>query len=62
MKEQAVMEMVDEDFWTRLLPVEKQRLMRILVDHVTINEDGIEIELKTETIKSVQEVYRAENP
>ena len=48
---------LDDDFWTELTTLEKQHLFRILVEHVTINEDGAVIELRTESIKSIQEAY-----
>ena len=31
--------------------------MQILLERVIINEDGIIIEIRTESIKSIQEVY-----
>ena len=49
------------DFWRELLPEEKKRLMQILVKHVTIGEDGIEMEFYTESIKSIQEAYHAQS-
>ena len=48
---------LDDSFWAELTPVEKQSLFRILVEHVTVNEDGAVIELRTENIKSIQEAY-----
>ena len=49
--------MLGDSFWSELTPLEKQSLFRILVDHVTITEEGAVIELRTENIKSVQEAY-----
>ena len=49
--------MLGDSFWSELTPLEKQSLFRILVDHVTVNEDGAVIELRTENIKSIQEAY-----
>ena len=54
-----VLSMFKGDFWHELLPEEKKRLMQILVKHVTIGEDGIEMEFHTESIKSIQEAYHA---
>ena len=49
--------LLGDSFWSELTPLEKQSLFRILVDHVTITEEGAVIELRTENIKSVQEAY-----
>ena len=35
--------------------------MQILVKHVTIGEDGIEMEFYSESIKSIQEAYHAQS-
>ena len=43
--------------WSEFTPLEKQSLFRILVEHVTVNEDGAVIEFRTENIKSIQEAY-----
>ena len=56
-----VLSMFKGDFWRELLPEEKKRLMQILVKHVTIGEDGIEMEFHTESIKSIQEAYHAQS-
>ena len=49
--------MLGDSFWSELTPLEKQSLFRILVEHVTVTEDGAVIELRTENIKSIQEAY-----
>ena len=49
--------MLGDSFWSELTPWEKQSLFRILVEHVTVTEDGAVIELRTENIKSIQEAY-----
>ena len=46
-----------ERFWAKLTPAEKQRLMHLLVERVSVNDDGVDIEFKTNEIKSVKEVY-----
>lgn len=46
-----------ERFWAELTPAEKQRLMHLLVERVSVNDDGVDIEFKTNEIKSVKEVY-----
>ena len=46
-----------DSFWAELTPLEKQCLFHILVEHVTVTEDGAIIELRTENIKSIQEAY-----
>ena len=49
-----------ERFWLELTPIEKQRLMQLLVERITINEDGVEIEYRTNDIPSVKEAYSEE--
>jgi len=61
MNPKDVLSMFKGDFWRELLPEEKKRLMQILVKHVTIGEDGIEMEFHTESIKSIQEAYHAQS-
>ena len=36
--------------------------MQIMVEHVTVNEDGVMIVFRTENIKSIQEVNIEQNP
>ena len=38
---------VDEGFWEDLFPIERNRLIRLLVDKVEIRETGIDMELRT---------------
>lgn len=52
-----IVNIIDDSFWVELTPLEKQSLFRILVEHVTVTEDGAVIELRTENIKSIQEAY-----
>ena len=40
-------------FWKELFPAEQNRLLRLLLDHVTINEGNIEIVIKTEGMKEL---------
>ena len=55
LKPGTVMETFKERLWAELTPVEKQRLMHILVERVGINEDDVEIEYRTNSIRSVRE-------
>ena len=57
-----IMNKFDDGFWNELTPTEKQRLMQIMVEHVTVNEDGVMIVFRTENIKSIQEVNIEQNP
>lgn len=50
-----IREMFEHEFWNELTPTEKQRLMQILVEHVTVNPDDVTVELRTQNMKSVQE-------
>ena len=61
MQPQNIVSFFDGHFWEELTPVEKKRLMQILVDHVIVNRDSVVIEVRTENIKSVQEVQEANN-
>ena len=57
-----IMNKFDDGFWNELTPTEKQRLMQIMVEHVTVNEDGVMIVFRTENIKSIQEANIEQNP
>ena len=57
LRPKTITSLLGEGFWEELTPLEKQRLMQILLERVVINEDGIIIEIRTESIKSIQEVY-----
>ena len=46
-----------ERFWAELNVAERQRIMQLLVERVSVNDDGVDIEFKTNEIKSVKEVY-----
>lgn len=48
-------------FWEELYPAERHRLLRLLVDHVTVKETGIELELKTAGMKSLIEEVQSAN-
>lgn len=52
-----IMNQFDEVFWNELTPIEKQRLIQIMVEQVTINENGVTIIFRTENIKSIQETF-----
>ena len=57
------MHTLDDGFWNELTSVEKQQLMRIMLERVFVNEDDITIELRTENIKSIQEANNVpQNP
>ena len=62
LKLKQVTDIFENDFLSMLTPIEKKRLVQILVERVTINEDTINIEFRTENIKSIQEVYCEQNP
>jgi len=49
--------MFSKEFWNEITPGEKQRLMQILLEQVTINEDGVEMEIRTAGIESITEAY-----
>ena len=62
LKETRIADFLKSDLTSILTPIERKRLMQLLVDHVTVNEDTINIEFRTENIKSIQEAYRDQNP
>lgn len=55
-----IIKMFSEQLWDEITPVERQRLMQLLIERVTINENNIKIELRTAGIKSVLEEHRGE--
>ena len=58
-----VMHTIEDGFWNELTAVEKQQLMRIMLERVVINEDDVTIEFRTENIKSIQETNNVpQNP
>ena len=50
-----------DGFWNELFPVEQNRLLRLLLDHVTINEDNIEITVKTRGMKALMKELEYEH-
>ena len=50
-----VMHTFENGFWNELTSVEKQQLMRIMLERVVVNEEDVTIEFRTENIKSIQE-------
>lgn len=62
LKPKQVADIFENDFLSMLTPIEKKRLVQILIEHVTVNEDIINIEFRTENIKSIQEAYCEQNP
>lgn len=59
-KPRDVIEMFSERFWEEVTPGERQRLMRLLLERVTINEKDIKLEIRTAGIQSAMEAYNAE--
>ncbi len=55
-----IIEMFSERLWEEITPVERQRLVQLLVERVTINEGDIKIEIRTAGIKSIMEEHRGE--
>ncbi len=55
-----IIKIFSEQLWDEITPVERQRLMQLLVERVTINEGDIKIELRTAGIKSVLEEHHGE--
>jgi len=54
---------LEDGFWNELTTAEKQQLMRIMLERVVVNEDGVTIEFRTENIKSIQEANNVpQNP
>ncbi len=46
------------EFWTGLFPAERWRLMRLLVDRVTVRDGEVEIKIRTHGVESVIEEIR----
>ena len=42
-----------ESFWNDLLPEERYRIIHLLVEYVTVKEDGIAIKIKTAGMRSL---------
>lgn len=55
-----IIEMFSDRLWNEITPAERQRLMQLLVERVTINESDIKIEIRTTGIKSILEEHRGE--
>ena len=55
-----IIEMFSEKLWDEISPIERQRLMQLLTERVTINEKDIKIEIRTAGIKSILEEHRGE--
>jgi len=39
--------------WDELFPVERQRIVKLLVEQVTIGEDGLDVRIRTDGIHSL---------
>jgi len=39
--------------WDELFPVERQRIVKLLVEQITINEDGLDVRIRTDGIHSL---------
>jgi len=57
MRANEISTMFSKEFWEEITPGETQRLMQILLEQVTINEDGVVMEIRTAGIESVTEAY-----
>ena len=49
--------MFSKEFWEEITPGETRRLMQILLEQVTVNEDGVVMEIRTAGIESITEAY-----
>ena len=56
-----LMEFLPKDLWDAASPGERQRLVQLLVESVTIYENSVKLELKTSGLKSVTEAYGTQN-
>ena len=56
-----LMEFLPKDLWDAASPGERQRLVQLLVESVTIYENSVKLELKTSGLKSVTEAYGMQN-
>ena len=61
MQPKDIVSFFDGNFWEELTPIEKKRLMQILVAQVTVNKDGAFIEVRTENIKSIQSIQEVDD-
>jgi len=57
MRPNVVATMFSKAFWDEITPGELQRLIQLLVEQVTVREDGIAIEIRTAGLKSITEAY-----
>ena len=53
--EAAVMRALDGSFWTKATPAEKARMLELLVASVTLYEDKMDIEVRTEGLTCAME-------
>jgi len=56
-----VQEFLPKDLWEASSPGERQRLVQLLVESVTIYENSVKLELKTSGLNSVTEAYGTQN-
>jgi len=56
-----VQEFMPKDLWEAASPGERQRLVQLLVESVTIYENSVKLELNTSGLKSVTEAYGTQN-
>lgn len=59
-KPRDIIEMFSEKFWDEVTPGERQRLMQLLLERVTINENDIRLEVRTNGVRSIMELHNAE--
>ena len=57
MRPNVVATMFSKAFWEEITPGELQRLIQLLVEQVTVKEDGIAIEIRTSGLNSITEAY-----
>jgi len=57
MRSNELRTMFSKEFWEEITPGETQRLMQILLEQVTVNEDGVVMEIRTAGIESITESY-----
>ena len=48
------------NFWNALYPAERQKLLHLMIDKVTVYGESLEIEVKTVGIQSIYEEFENE--
>ena len=57
MRPNVIGTMFSSAFWNEITPGEMQRLIQLLVEQITVKEDGIVMEIRTAGIESITEAY-----